>query len=159
MAMTFKKPEGAKVVGGAFDGPSWCPHYADYNEKRQAELLQKHNDGSFVGPAIRGELVIFEGWGRKLYGVRIEGRWFHVPEHQALYNALNRIKVGAEVYIEATGTAKKSKPGQQAARIYDVLCPNVADVFDEARPDALTIKRSGDQDAMPADPREPGDEG
>ena len=157
MAMTFKKPEGAKAVGGTFDGPSWCPHYADFNEKRQAEMLQKHNDGSFVGPAIRGELTIFDGWGRKLYGIKLEGRTFHVPEHQALYNALNRIRVGAEVYIEAAGLAKKAKPGQQPARIYDVLCPTPADVCDEARADSLTIKRKGDTEAEAEFP--PSDEG
>lgn len=146
MGMTFKRPEGAKAVGGTFDGPSWCPHYADFNEKRQAEMLAKHNAGSFVGPAIRGKLATFEGWGRLLYGVELEGRIFHVPEHAALYNALNRIQVGAEVYIEATGVAKKSKPGQQPARIYEVLAVNPSSVSEKARPDALTIKRHDDAD-------------
>lgn len=156
MAMEFKKPEGAKSVGGSFDGPSWCPHYADFNEKRQAEMLAKHGAGSFVGPAIRGKLSIFEGWGRSLYGVEIEGRIFHVPEHTALYMALNKIKVGAEVYIADAGQAKKAKPGRQPARIYEVLVPDSAAVLTSARADALKIKRKDDEDdgAIPDFPPE-----
>ena len=155
MTTKIEAPKHGKKVSGIFEGPSWCPQWADFNEKRQREMLAKVGEGSHCEQAVKGKLTSFRAWGREVYGLECEtakGKSvFHVPEHTALYNALASVKMGAECYVAVTGRANKAKPGQQAAILYDVIPYDETDILPAPRKDALAIVRREDVEFPPTD--------
>lgn len=136
--------EGGEKVSGGFDGPTWAPHYSEFNEKRSAELLAKLGTGSSMASKVVGKLVAFSAWGRRIYGVRIdETTTVKLPEHSTLYTALGMVKVGARVKIEYKGRGQ-AKAGRQAPILYDVTAEKGGAC--DARADALKIHRREDPD-------------
>jgi hypothetical protein len=139
--------DGGERVSGGFEGPTWAPHYSEFNDKRRGELLAKLGAGSSDAPAIVGRLKAFSAWGRRIYGVQIDETTIaKLPEHQTLYTALGMVRLGARVKIVYKGRADKAKPGRQAPILYDVFTEKGGSC--DMRADALKVHRREDREAV-----------
>lgn len=143
----FEKPANGETVDGAWQGPMWCPQFADMKDnvaKVEMEQRTKHPK-SFFDSAIRGKLRTADAWGRPHYVLDIDGELFLLPEHATLYGRLGRVKLGADVYLER---GPKKAVGNEGNSTFTYVCV-VADksaALTSMRADALYVKGRGKDD-------------
>lgn len=130
-------------VGDAWQGPCWRPQLRSKKDPDGAarDADPKHPD-SFALGGLFGKLGRAEAWGRPHYTVTAaDGNEYLVPEHAVLWNRLNKVADGADVFVDMTEDRHETDNG--TAFGYTVRSRE-EDVVKEKR-DALKVESKKDR--------------
>jgi hypothetical protein len=149
--------EGETLTGG-FEGRSWRPDLhperCDLKESARRAKIARIKGGVVTAQVLTGRVAARYAWGRRAYfldALRADGEHETVmlPEHHAIYEALNKVRLGARVYVEYQGRGE-AKAGRTPPHRYRVTCIHRDDVLPEPRSDALKIVSRDEREAEAA---------
>jgi hypothetical protein len=149
--------EGETLTGG-FEGRSWRPDLhperCDWKESARRAKIARIKGGVVTAQVITGRVAARYAWGRRAYfldALRADGEHEAVmlPEHASVYESLNKVRLGARVFLEYQGRGE-AKAGRTPPHRYRVTCLHRDDVLSEPRPDALRIVSRDEREAAEA---------
>jgi hypothetical protein len=156
----FSKPQNFATVDNRWDGPKWMPELSDRKDADKLAISKSDHAASFSEGGIRGILLVVQAYGREMYAVQTDltkpfeedekGGPHLIPEHSGLWGKLEKVRVGAEVYIELepnteTGELKHKTRGGHMSFRYNVMCDK-KDRLAKPREDALKVTPFDDGD-------------